>query len=334
MKILHVDLLYDYGIKERGINVIGQEGFKKNFEKLGFEVVSFYYDQYLKDTKPLQKALIEFANSEKPDLIFFSLFRDQFSHETLQHLKRKYTTINWFGDDQWRFDNFTKYYANDFSWCITTDLYAVNKYKELGQKNVVLSQWAAIDTQETPASDGYEYDVSFVGGFHPYRSWFLSQLRKRGISVEAFGNGWKNGPLTSDEMNELFAKSKINLNISNSNSFDIRYLMSSVKAILLAIKSKKSNSQIKARNFEIPFFGGFQLTDYVPSLEQYFDIGKEIVCYASPEEAILQIEYFLENDSLRESIRGAGHQKALQCHGYLHRLGKALEEIVNNKMPS
>jgi spore maturation protein CgeB len=34
MKILYVDLKYDYGVKSRGINHIGQDGFLKSFKKL------------------------------------------------------------------------------------------------------------------------------------------------------------------------------------------------------------------------------------------------------------------------------------------------------------
>ena len=41
--------------------------------------------------------------------------------------------------------------------------------------------------------------------------------------------------------------------------------------------------QIKGRNFEIPGCGGFLLTDYVPGLERYFQIGEEIVCYVVPK---------------------------------------------------
>ncbi|MDD3462291.1 MAG: glycosyltransferase [Sulfurospirillaceae bacterium] len=327
MKILYVDLQYDYGKKERGKNIIGLDGFKKSFETLGNSVVMFYYDEYLNNTQPMQKKLKEFADKINPDLIFFSLFQDQFTIETLDYLKSKYTTINWFGDDQWRFESFTSRYANYFSYCITTDKFSISKYKALGQNNVIYSQWAAIDSHEIPILSKYKYDVTFVGGFHPYRQWFINTLQKRGLHVKAFGNGWANGSLSAEAMNKVFASSKINLNLSNSNSFDLRYLLSHWKAIPLLIKSKKSTSQIKARNFEIPYFGGFQLTDYVPSLEEYFDIGKEIICYKDIDEAELLIRYYLENDEEREAIKNCSHQRAILEHGYIHRLRSILGQL-------
>ena len=104
-----VDLEYDYGQIARGKNNIGQLGFKASFENLGHEVFPFYYDAYIEaQSAKLQTELIAYAEKVNPDLIFFGLFRDQFSFETLDLLKSKYRTLNWFGDDTWRFDNFTK----------------------------------------------------------------------------------------------------------------------------------------------------------------------------------------------------------------------------------
>lgn len=332
MKILYVDLQYDYGIEKRGKNIIGQDGFKSSFEELGHEVEMFYYDEYLQNTKAIQQKLKDFADYTKPDLIFFSLFQNQFEIETLDYLKSKYLTINWFGDDQWRFDNFTCKYANYFTYCVTTDKFSIPKYKKLGQHNIIYSQWAAINSHTLPEFKGYNHEVSFVGGFHPYRKWFIDTLKKRGIKIEAFGNGWENGPLSAEDMNKLFISSKINLNISNSVSYDIRYMTYKARNFLNTIKSffkkgSKNISQTKARNFEIPYFNGFQLTDYVPTLENYFDIGKEVICYNNVDEAELLIKYYLENEEERESIKKSGHEKSINQHGYINRLKSILEQV-------
>ncbi|WP_333804539.1 CgeB family protein [Sulfurospirillum sp.] len=328
MKILYVDLKYDYGIKERGRNIIGQDGFINSLQILGHIVETFYYDDYLSgDLKKLQEDLKNKADRLLPDLIFFSLFQEQFEIETLNYLKSRFTTINWFGDDQWRFDSFTSHYAPYFTYCVTTDKFSITKYKALGQNNIIYSQWAAINNHQIPEFSGYLYDVSFVGGFHPYRKWFIETLQKRGLHVKVFGNGWENGSLSAEAMNRVFANSKINLNLSNSNSFDLRYLLSHWKALPLLMRSKKSASQIKARNFEIPYFNGFQLTDYVPCIEDYFDIGKEIVCYKDVDEAELLIRYYLENNEERENIKNSSHNRSVLEHGYIHRLRMVLDQI-------
>lgn len=328
MKVLFVDMQYDYGQKSRGINAIGLLGFKKAIENLGHTVEPFFYDDYLHgNNEKLQNDLLTKASELKPDLIFFCLFRDQFKVETLQKLKAKYKTMNWFGDDTWRFDNFTNKYAPYFTYCITTDKYSIPKYSKIESTRVIRAQWAAIDDERFFDNKQYKYDVSFVGGFNTYRNWFVNVLKKNGIEVHCFGNGWKNGPLSNDAMIELFQTSRINLNLSNSTSYDIRYLLSNPKNIAHTLKSKKQISQIKARNFEINYYGGFQLTDYAPTIEEYYNLGKEIACYSTPEEAVLQIKYYLQNEAEREAIKVAGHRRAKEGYTYTGQFRKIFLEL-------
>lgn len=330
MKVLYVDLQYEYGMKNRGVNQIGEYGFRKVFERLGHSVECFYYDDYLKNTGALQQDLLKAAAVAKPDLIFFNLFGEQFSLETISELTSKYRTMNWFGDDQWRFESFTKKYAPEFTYSVTTDPFAVDKYHALGVRNVFLSQWAALEFDAEPEwvqTPNYKYDVSFVGGSHSVRRWFIKELGRRGIEVATFGYGWPSGPIPLQKMIELFQITKINLNLSNSTTFDIRYLMDNIKNPVVLWKSPKSESQLKARNFEIPYYGGFQMTDYVPFIENYLEVGREISCYRDVAEAALLIEYYLKNDELREKIRLAGMRRSQTEHTYTHRLKLILESL-------
>lgn len=330
MKILYVDMQYDYGKKSRGINQIGEIGFNRVFKKLGHDVVTFYYDEYFNTNTlaKLQTNLLQFADDQKPDLIYFCLYTDQFTPETLLALKAKYRTINWFGDDQWRFEKFSSQYAPLFTYSITTDPFAVPKYKKAGIENVILSQWAALNF-DSPinSSTGYEFEVSFIGGANSVRKWFVSEFKKAGIQVNTFGNNWPNGPVSLERMQEIFRKSKINLNLSNSTNLDVRYLTHNLRNIVTAIRNPKNISQMKARNFEIPYFGGFQLTDYLPTLENYFDIGREVVCYANVNEAIQLTKFYLENTELREKIKTASIKKTHAEHTYLHRLQEIFSQL-------
>ncbi|MBC7742934.1 MAG: glycosyltransferase [Bdellovibrionaceae bacterium] len=331
MKILYVDLQYDYGMKHRGPNTIGELGFHQVFKTLGHDVNCFYYDDYLTlESKPaLQTALLEAAGRLRPDLIFFNLFAEQFNLETIVTLSAQTKTINWFGDDQWRFDQLTTKYAPHFTYCITTDYFAIPKYRALGIKNVILSQWAALNVpvQPTAADHSYEFDISFIGGSHSVRRWFISEFKKTGLQVATFGFGWPNGTVPLNRMVEIFRNSKINLNLSNSVNFDLRYLTHNYKNAIVAMKSKKGTSQIKARNFEIPYYGGFQLTDYVPTIEKYFTLGSELICYSNVDEAILLAKHYLANDSERELIKLKGIAKAREAHTYLHRLKDVLNQL-------
>jgi spore maturation protein CgeB len=333
--ILYIAFQYDNGKKENGA-AINYKAWYENFIKLGYKVEGLFYEERSKED--LQIEIIETARRIKPDLVFFILQKDQVDINTLKNLKEQgLFIVNFFGDDQWRFDNWSSKYASYFSACITTDKFSIDKYKNIGQNNIIRSQWASLESNVLYKNIDYKYDVSFIGGISPYRKWFVKELDKKGIKVHCFGNGWDNKRVSYEQMEEIFVTSKINLNISNSTNYDIRYLASHIKAFLTSlrdvIKGGKNSSQTKARNFEIPAQGGFQLTDYVPSIEDYFNIGKELICYSDIDEAKELINYYLKHGEERERIKIAGIKKARKNHLFSHRIVefmKRLEIIKNN----
>ena len=118
----------------------------------------------------------------------------------------------------------------------------------------------------------------------------------------------------------------------NSVSYDFRYMMSSLKSFISSVKaylgkSKKNSSLTKTRNFEIPTQGGFQLTDFVPTLDEYFEIGKEVVCYNTVDEVEKLIKYYLINSSEREIIKEAGIVKARKKHTFKNRIIEFMRDI-------
>lgn len=331
--ILYIAFQYDNGKKENGY-AINYKAWYENFVKLGYDVDVLFYEDYTKEV--LQEQLIEKASDTKPDVIFFILQQEQIDITTLKTLKEKgFFTVNFFGDDQWRFDSWSSMFAPYFSACITTDKFSIDKYKEIGQKHIVRSQWASLESHVDVANVKYKYDVTFIGGMNRTRKWFIDVLIKRGINIQCFGSGWPNGRVTYEEMEEIFLTSKINLNLSNSTNYDMRYMLSSPRAFLSTMRAitsgGKNSSQTKARNFEIPVQGGFQLTDYVPTLEEYFDIGKELVCYGDIDEAEVLINYYLRHEKERESIKIAGVKKARDNHTFQHRIINYMQELESIK---
>ena len=128
-------------------------------------------------------------------------------------------------------------------------------------------------------------------------------------------------------MGEIFENSKINLNISNSVNYDVRYIFSSLRSIKEFLRSTKRIEHIKARNFEIPAFAGFQLTNYVHCLEDYFDIGREVAVYISFDDLILRINYYLNNEEERKKIMINGYKRVMNEPTYLYRFKKIFKNI-------
>tara|TARA_B110000977_G_C11088798_1_gene495897 strand:- start:1769 stop:2779 length:1011 start_codon:yes stop_codon:yes gene_type:complete len=327
--ILYVGSQYEYSKKENGES-LNKRAFFNGFIKLGYVVTPIWYDD---DHKNLQEQIINIAQETKPDIVFFILQENQIKVDTLKKLKKSgFFTVNWFGDDHWRFNLFTKHYANLFSACITTDKFSVEKYKLIGQNNIIRSEWASLDSIAEYKDVEYKYDVSFVGGENPFRRWFVDKLKSLGISVHCFGDRWENGRVTYEEMERIFSVTKVNLNISNTIQYDIRYLTASPRNIINTLRGGKNKSQVKARVFEVPAQGGFVLTEYVPCIEDYFDLGTEIVCYKDVDEAAILINYYLSNDYERERIKLAGVKKARKKHTYIHRIKHFMEDISEKKI--
>jgi len=346
---------WDYCDPKRGPSM-EKECFYKNLAKLVANVEPFWYDAYIDNIPKLQELLVEKARAYNPDLMFFIPYKNQFSAETLDLLKNKWPTCAWFGDDTWRFESYSSKLAPYFTHVCTTDIFSVEKYKKIGVEPI-LTQWAAqplaapssfakvsegrgpaklLLSEADPAAPlppggEYRYAVSFVGAKNSVRSWFVRVLGDSGIPVECFGHGWPNGKVSQNEMNKIFRGSRINLNLSNSATPDLRYLVSSPRNFVSYIIANKTSGQIKARNFEIPLAGGFQLTNYVAGLERYFKIGEEVAVFATPEECAAQIRYYLANEGERITIAMAGNARAGREHTYLSRFEKILSTIWPQK---
>jgi len=328
-KILTVLMQWDYGDKSRGPSN-DRVWFSDNFALLAPGTEPFWYDAWLNDLPGLRKALIEKAESFNPDLIFFLPYTGQFDAKTLDLLKAKWPTCAWFGDDTWRFESYSSKLAPHFTHVCTTDPFSVEKYRKLGIEPIV-TQWAA---QPFPGLNGplaagetYSYEISFVGARNEVRAWFIDRLAKAGIKVECFGAGWPSGRVSLEQMGAIFRASKINLNLSNSVSRDIRFVLGGPRNFLRYLISPKTAEQIKGRNFEIPLAGGFQLSNYVPDLERYLEIGGEVSMFTTPEDCARQINYYLANEPERAKIMLAGHERAKKEHTYLRRLEEILEKI-------
>jgi spore maturation protein CgeB len=80
------------------------------------------------------------------------------------------------------------------------------------------------------------------------------------------------------------------------------------------------------RSSEIPGYGGLLLTSYVQSLEQYFEIGKEMV-YCNEKKLIKKIWYYLQHDDEREAIRKVGHGRTFREHTYEQRIKDIFKKI-------
>lgn len=146
------------------------------------------------------------------------------------------------------------------------------------------------------------HDVSFVGSRYGVREKVVTVLREAGIRVTAYGSGWENGRIATEDVPQLFVQSKIVLGVS-------------------AIGHCPDFVGLKLRDFDAPMSGSCYLTQHNADLCGLYDIGREIVTYHSVTECVEQARDLLAHDAEREAIAVAGRARAMRDHNWDRRLG-------------
>ncbi len=302
------------------------------------EAEVLWCDAAIRRAGALDQALLEAVDRLRPDLVMFFPMEDEVSDAVLRRLRDRTTTLAFFADDQWRFERYSSHYAQLYTHVATTDPLAVPAYLALGGRPL-LSQWAGrlVGAPSPPLADeaAFRHDVSFVGSWNHYRGWFVGWLRARGVHVETFGAGWPNGRLGYAAVEEVFRTTRINLNISNSRQIDVRYVLSGPRVFANNFLTPKDAEQVKARHFEIPMAGGFQLSSYAVGLEDWLDIGEEVMVFASPDDCLRQIRLLLADPERRRRMTDRAWRRTLAEHTYERRVADLFAAVwPDGAMPS
>jgi spore maturation protein CgeB len=328
MRILYVAMADDYGDPARGPS-FEEVTFRSALEGMGHEVVPFDFmaEKSRHGKREMNRRLLAVAEETNPDLSFFVLFEDEIDPETIRGVSRAGgPAVNWFTDDHWRFDRFSRHFAPAFDWSVTTDRDSVPKYRANGLDRVILSQWACNRYAYDRTAGGLEYDVTFVGQSYGERPATVERLRAEGISVECWGFGWPNGRIGHDEMVRVFGASRINLNLSAAFS-PPRTLRARIGSLVRRERHEPRKSQIKGRTFEVPGSGGFLLTDRVPYLEDYLTPGEEIGVFDSVDDLVDQVRWWLEHEDERARAAEAGYRRVRAEHTYDDRFREIFETV-------
>lgn len=334
MRILYVAMKYDYGDPKRGLG-FEHYNFYDSLHNMGHDLIYFDFMTLFQrlGQHAMNRRLLEVARAEQPDLAFVVLFTNQFEPDAIVGLSEICPTVNWFCDDHWRFESFSRYWAPRFTWAITTARGALPKYEAIGCRRVIKSQWACNHFLYRKLNLPLIHDVTFVGQPHGNRRDIVDALRGSGLTIKVWGNLWREGRLSQEEMITVFNQSRINLNLSNASVLKRRSALTLLhRAIrrllgrsLRASWSVRSlpvtdpNDQIKGRNFEIPGCGGFILTGKAEDLSTYYQPDRETVVFETFDDLVGRIHYYLTHEAERATIAEAAYRRTLAEHTYVHR---------------
>lgn len=320
-------MLHTYGNPQREYSY-EYFNFYQSLKQMGHEVELFDYMGELQalGKEGMNLKLLARAQEWHPSVTLFSLYTDQFEPSVVEQLRQYTKTLCFFHDDTWRVE-YSRQWAKHFDFFTTPDLHGEMKYREIGLHNAIHFPFGCNEQIFRKMDVPKKYDVSFVGGWHPYREWLIERIRKAGINVKVAGFRWPDGEIDQEGMVKLFNESRINLNLSNSASWDVRYLASSPRALVNRLRSKKNIEQMKARMFEVNGCGAFQLSYFVEGLAPCYDIDREIGVYADADDLIEKVKFYLAHSEQRESIAAAGYERTLNEHTFTNRFSQVFQRM-------
>ena len=237
--------------------------------------------------------------------------------------------------------------APAFDFCMVPERQALPKYRAIGA-NPVHIQMAADPVMYQPSVTQVIYDATFVGQMYLNRPDYVAFLAWHGIDIHVWGPGWQQaaewhrahlsyqrrlrraigdakrfvqrrlnilptwyplpirrcgGILTDEAMVRIPSQSLLSLNFSEVRDD----------------RTHEIKRHIRLRDFEVPMSGGLLVTGLQDELMEYYEIGREIVCYNSKEELLDLCRYYAYHRNEAETIRRAGHLRARRDHTWANR---------------
>lgn len=292
----------------------------------------------------LLKDVIRQNSFKKIDLFFSYFYSASILPEVIERIKDLgIITVNFYCNNIHQFDLVSEI-APHYDYCMIPEREALHKYIDV-DANPVHIQMAANPDIYKPYPLSRKYDVTFVGQNYLSRQDYVEYLYRNGIDVHVWGPKWERilmpskrgiinrvksklglnksvlldtpvcGPLSDEELIKMYSRSKISLNFSEVVVLDKDYDTGAIKR------------HIRLRDFEAPMSGAFYITGYQDELKEYYEIDNEIVCYDTKEELLEKIRYYLKHPDEAETIRKAGHNKALKDHTWENRFKDLFNKI-------
>jgi spore maturation protein CgeB len=270
---------------------------------------SLGHDIYFYDTvEGCEKTYAEIIESFKPDLIFCIMTGDAniAPKEPWQDILKetqsgRTKTFNWFCDDTWRYDNFSKKVCHYFNVCSTPERFRVDDYQKDGYNNIIVANWHAnSDFYQLKDFNNKTNEIAFIGFPTPSRKQFFDKTK---VPLK-FLSG-----ISQEELFTEHCNTKIGVNLSKNDNDPFK------------------KTQMKQRIFEIPAGGGLLMTEYHSGIEEYYKIDNEIITFSTIDEFAQKANYLLNNPAICKKISQNGYNRFLKEHESKIRLSKTIEKI-------
>ena len=266
------------------------------------------------------KALTLTSRQWLADLVLF-LNGDAFSGEVLAEVRRwtPGRLVSWWADNPCASSSFMRA-VSLFDHVFVFDRSYLAPLIAAGGRSVHFLPCACDETIYRPlrlsqaAARRFRCEVAFVAWYYPERAAVVKALARSGIDVGVWGGQWR-----SDDAQRALEGARVARGAAVSDRTAARIY--SAATIGLNIHATHSVSAgVNTRTFELLASGAFQLIDRIAGIEELLTPGREVVCYASPEEACVLAKRYLADPDGRAAIASRGRERALAEHTYVCRM--------------
>ena len=314
---------------------------KKALISNGHTVDIFYYDTRLSMRVNLLKSLEEKGNllrlkkillKTSPDFILV-IKGDRIPVTTITYVREHFGIPigNYWIDDPYRIEISSKL-SPFYDYFFTTDRKSIGIHQQAGCPRVGLVTYGIAPElhRQIPLSQedvkNFGSDICFAGTVSVKRKEILESLTEFDLKI------WAPRYISRLEKDYKIVKEKLSLSSPLYHKFTNRSvwgeeLVKVYNASKIVINIHDPQTCLIMRDFEVPGCGAFLLTDPAERMEDFFCIGKEIVCFQNLKELRVLIEYYLAHPEERKLIAQKGYEKVSQQHTYQHRMQEILSFV-------
>ena len=205
-----------------------------------------------------------------------------------------------------------KIYADKFDLFYTNSKYSYLENYDHSKVNIRMMPFAAsVDHHYYMPDVKRKYDLVVVAHAREDRISVIKKLESI-CKVGTYGSGWEHS-----------------LGIVNGKKHV--KAINSGKMYLSFTRTVAGFDNVKVGLFEAMACNQVVITSYMEELQDFFEIGKEILCYKTEEELYDLVKYYLQHEDELENIRRHGYARFLKNHTYQKRWDEVIRELYKIK---
>ena len=163
----------------------------------------------------------------------------------------------------------------------------------------------------------YGAEVCFIGGlssrYHQARRELIEYAIKQGVQIKVWG-GYREhfleSPILRCWQGQIWGKEQVKALCAAQIGLNFH----------VDHRPGELDRGLNIRAFELAACSVFQLMQRVPGVGEFFEAGRDIVCFDTREEMLERIRYYLTHDGERQAIAAAGRARVVRDHTWASRV--------------